>query len=190
MNTLGNMDTILDVLIILIPLLIALFLVFKFVFPKKPLLGIGLALGGGLLGAFFIRRRLQKAFDAEDEIARHNTMMAEFKKKQKQRSQVIAANEEVIKYLKKQKNKLEKKGDKFEIQKKQIDKELKDRQRLNEKILSDSDEFLNSLKTKDAARMDLLKQLEDEQAMQTDFSQEGGPTQEAIEVNGYRLIKW
>ena len=63
----GQMDWSLwlDIALLALPVVLVLFFIIKFVVPKKPLLGIGLAIGTGIFGAWLVRRRLQGAQDAE-----------------------------------------------------------------------------------------------------------------------------
>jgi len=147
---------ILDIGLIAIPILIVLFFVIKYVIPKKPALGIGLAIGGGLLGAWLIKRRLQSAHDAEEELALHNKMMAAFKDKQDKRAQAVLVNKEVIATLQDQRTKLAKNAAKHETELALIDKELEERKKLNEKILSDTDAFVDSTKKRSSERKNLL----------------------------------
>ncbi len=187
MEGLVNWQTILDVAIIVIPLLIVLYLIIRFIVPKKPALGIGLALGGGLIGALLIRSRLKKAFDVEKKIAEHNDMMAKFKQKQKQRFEAVLANKRVIEVLEKQREKLAKNAAKHETELRLIEAELKDRKELNEKILSESAEFLESVEGRSADRKKLLEKYVTEggEIADEDTTADGGD----IEINGYRLIK-
>ena len=191
MNALMNVRTIADVLIILLPLLLILYLIIRFIVPKKPTLGIGLAIGGGLLGAFLLRSRLKKAFDVEKKIAEHNEMMAKFKAKQKQRAQAVLANKQVIDTLEKQRKKLAKNAQKYETQLKLLDAELNDRKKLNEKILSESQEFLQSLEGRSAKRQALLRQYEQSATgePQPEPENRGTADRPDIELDGYRLLE-
>ncbi|HGY56769.1 MAG TPA: hypothetical protein ENK44_13770 [Caldithrix abyssi] len=187
--------TVRDVAIILIPVLIAIILTWKFVVPKRPVLGIGLALGAGLLGAFFVNRRLKKAFDAEKTIAEHNEMMAKFKEKQKQRFETVMANKKVIEELEKQKKKLEKKGEKYATEVELLNKEIEERTELNKKVLADSDEFLKSIEERRTSIDDLLKRYEADGAVSSTHETEpeipnrGTPDNPDIEVDGFRLLE-
>ncbi|HHJ53106.1 MAG TPA: hypothetical protein ENJ89_07915 [Caldithrix abyssi] len=185
METLLNWQTALDTAIIVIPLLIVLYLIVRFIVPKKPALGIGLALGTGLIGALLVRSRLKKAFDVEKKIAEHNEMMARFKQKQKQRYEAVLANKRVIEVLEKQRKKLAKDAAKHETELRLIEAELKDRKELNEKILSESEEFLASVEGRSAERKRLLDRYAAETGDVPQESDSGGP----IEIDGYRLIK-
>lgn len=191
MEALINWRTLLDVGIILLPLLIVLYLVIRFILPKKPALGIGLAIGGGLLGAFLIRSRLKKAFDVEKKIAEHNEMMAKFKAKQKQRAQAVLANKQVIDTLEKQRKKLAKNAQKHETQLKLLEAELNDRKELNDKILSESEEFLQSLEGRSAKRQALLRQYQNATASEPQEEPENRGTAEHpdIVLDGYRLLE-
>ena len=152
-----NLSLIMDILLILIPVLILILLLFKFVVPKKPALGIGLAIGGGLLGTWLVNRRLKSAFNVEKKLAAHNKMMAEFKAKQKQRAQAVVANRQVIKTLEKQREKLSEEAVKHETELKLIDRELEDRHKLNEEIVSKSSVFLEASEQGSENRKALLK---------------------------------
>ncbi len=182
-----------DVAIILIPVLVAIILIWKLVLPKRPVMGIGLALGAGLLGAFLVNRRLKKAFDVEKKLAEHNEMMAKFKNKQKQRFEAVTANKKVIKELEKQKNSLEKKGEKYATEVELLNKEISERSELNKKLLEDSGEFLESLEERRASIDELLKQYERETAAAANYEPEpeipnqGSAERPDIEINGFRL---
>ncbi len=191
MADIRNISTLLDILIILVPMLIIGYLVFKFLIPKKPVLGIGLALGGGLLGAWLLRNRLQKAFDVEEKLAEHNEMMAKFKEKQKQRFQAVMANKQVIANLEKQRRKLAKKEQQHATELKLIDAELKDRRALNEEILSGSADFLRSVDQRSADRQKLLRQYyETGNPADQPLPKNKGTAQDPdIELDGYRLEK-
>lgn len=182
---------ILDIAIIIIPILLVILFVLKFILPKKPLLGIGLALGGGLLGAWLIRRRLRSAQSAEEELAAHNKMMAAFKDKQDQRAQAVLANKKIIDTLEAQRLKLSQSADKYSDELELIDAELEDRKKLNKEILSDSGAFLESLSERSAARKNLLDQFMAERGSLTadapiDDNVDPGAV---IEINGHRLIE-
>jgi len=183
-----------DVAIILIPVLIAIILIWKFVVPKRPVLGLGTAIGVGLLGAIFVNRRLKKAFDVEKKLAEHNEMMAKFKEKQKQRFEAVVANKKVIDELEKQKKKLEKKGDKYATEVRLLEKEISDRSQLNKKILDDSEEFLDSLEERRSSIKDLLERYEAEGGTavthepEPEIPNRGSSDNPDIEVNGFRLL--
>ncbi len=190
MDALINWKTALDVLIILLPLLVVLYLIIRFIVPKKPALGIGLAIGGGLIGAFLLRSRLKNAFDVEKKIAEHNDMMAKFKAKQKQRAQAVLANKQVIDALEKQRKKLAKNAQKHETQLKLLDAELNDRKELNEKILSESEEFLQSVEGRSADRQKLLREYQNATATpQPEPENRGTAEHPDIELDGYRLLE-
>lgn len=191
MTNIWNVSTLLDIIIILIPMIIIGYLIFKFLIPKKPVLGIGLALGGGLLGAWLLRNRLQKAFDVEEKLAEHNEMMAKFKAKQKQRFQAVIANKQVIANLEKQRQKLAKKGQQHTTELKLIDAELADRRSLNEQILSGSAEFLQSVDQHSADRQKLLQRYYGaaNQPEQPLPKNKGTVQDPDIELDGYRLEK-
>ncbi|HID39934.1 MAG TPA: hypothetical protein EYP36_10540 [Calditrichaeota bacterium] len=184
-----------DAAIILIPVLIAILLIWKFVVPKRPSLGIGMAIGAGLLGAFFLNRRLKKAFGVEKKLAEHNEMMAKFKEKQKQRFEAVMANKKVIDELEKQKKKLEKKGEKYATEVSLLKKEISDRSQLNKKILEDSEEFLDSLEERRSSIKDLLERYETETGTTVTYEPEpeipnlGSQDKPDIEVDGFRLLE-
>jgi len=183
-----------DIAIILIPVVIAIVLIWKFVVPKRPALGIGMAIGAGLLGAFFVNRRLKKAFDVEKKLAEHNQMMAKFKEKQKQRFETVMANKKVIEELEKQKKKLEKKGGQYATEVNLLKKEIEERSELNKKILADSEEFLESLEERRSSIKDLLERYEAESGTvvshepEPDIPNRGTGEHPDIEIDGFRLL--
>ncbi len=180
-----NWTVIVDVSLILLPVIVLLILIFKFVIPKKPALGIGLAIGGGLLGAWLVNRRLKSAFAVEEKLAAHNEMMAAFKAKQKARAQAVAANQQVIKTLTRQREKLSEEAHKHETELKLIDRELEDRQKLNQKIVSESSDFLAESETNSAERKALLQRYLNTVKPETEKLSEAG----AIEIDGYHLFR-
>ncbi len=190
-----NSALIIDIAIIAAPALIVMYLLFKFIVPKKPALGIGLAIGGGLLGAWLVRRRLQAAFDVEKELAAHNEMMAEFKGKQKNRAQAVLANKQVIDTLEKQRKKLSTDAEKYSTELEIIDAELEERKKLNTKILSDSEAFLKSSEKRSKNRKNLLEEYQEENgsisgdAPLEEVPNKGSASQPHIEINGFRLIQ-
>ncbi len=190
-----DLSVLFDVAIIAVPVLIVIYLVFKFLVPKKPALGIGLAIGGGFLGAWLIRRRLKAAFDVEKELAAHNEMMAQFKDKQKNRAQAVLANKQVIDTLEKQREKLSEKAEEHSTELQLIEAELEERKKLNTKILTDSEAFLDNSEKRSENRKKLLEQYEDENgsisgdAPLEEVSNKGTAEEPRIEINGYRLIQ-
>lgn len=194
---LAGMDIafIIDIAIIAVPTLIVVYLLFKFLVPKKPALGIGLAIGGGLLGAWLVRRRLRAAFDLEKELAAHNEMMAEFKDKQKNRAQAVLANKQVMDTLEKQRKKLSAEADKYSTELELIDAELEERKKLNTKILGDSEAFLEGAKKRSESRKRLLEQYQEENGSISgdtpleEVPNKGSAAQPQIEIGGYRLIQ-
>lgn len=180
-----------DITIIVIPVLLVLGFVFKFVVPKKPLLGIGLALGGGLLGAWLVNRRIRSAQDAEERLAAHNKMMAAFKDKQDQRAEAVLANSKIIETLEVERQKLAEKEDAQSAKLKLIDSELNDRRELNKEILSDSGAFLDSVKNRSRDRQNILDRfLAEGGSLSGDapISEPDGNSAQ-IELNGHRLIE-
>jgi len=190
-----NMNLIVDLAIIIVPFLILIILIIKFVVPKKPALGIGLAIGGGLLGAWLVKRKLNNAFDVEKQLALHNEKMAQFKDKQKQRSQAVLANKQIIDTLEKQKKKLIAAGKEHSTELKLIDAELEERKVLNKEILEDADAFLESTEKRSTSRKNLLKEYQDEgtsisaDAPVTTVPNRGTSEEPDIEISGHRIIK-
>ncbi len=180
-----------DVTIIVIPILLVLGFILKFIVPKKPLLGIGLVVGGGLLGSWLINRRLRSAQDAEERLATHNKMMAAFKDKQDQRAEAVLVNKKIIDTLEAQRAKLAEKQEKHRDELKLIDAELSDRQKLNKDILSDSGDFLNTVAKRSRGRKNILDRFITEgESLSGDApvsEPDGNSTQ--IEINGHRLIE-
>ena len=190
-----NFTLIIDIAIIAVPTLIVMYLLFKFIVPKKPALGIGLAIGGGLLGAWLVRKRLQAAFDVEKELAAHNEMMAEFKDKQKNRAQAVLANKQVIDTLEKQRKKLSREAEKHSTELELIEAELEERKKLNTKILTDSEAFLETAEKRSKNRQNLLDKYRTENGSISgdtpleEVSNKGTAEDPHIEINGYQLIK-
>ena len=173
----------LDVALLIIPLLVGMFLVYKLVLPKNPKLGLGILAGMGAIGAFLVHRKLKKAFAVEDKLAEFNENYAQFKEIQKRRQEAVTANQQVIKVLEERKKKLEKNADKYRTELQLIDAELKDRLALNEKLIHDAESFVSTVKERSAQRKKLLStDLPAENA--TDDSAQGD-----IEINGFRLIE-
>jgi len=183
----------LDVVLLLIPILVVLFLIIKFVLPKKPALGIGLAGGVGLLGYFLVRRQMQNAFEVEKKIAEHNWMMAEFKEKQKTRYNAVMANKQIIDNLEKQRQKLAKDEQKYQDELRLLDAELDDRRKLNDELLKSSSEFLATSVSRSQARQKLLQDYEAQSQNSKQTSTDAAATPAtggagtAIEVDGYHL---
>lgn len=176
----------LDIALLALPVLLVLFFILKFVVPKKPLLGIGLAIGTGLFGAWLVRRRLQGAQDAEAELAAHNKMMAEFRDKQDKRAKSVLANKKIIETLQEQRQKLAKDAQKYETELKVLDAELQDRKKMNEVLLDDSNRFLSASEKRSVSRKKLLAGF-DQPA--TDVVNTGTVDDPQIDINGYRLIR-
>lgn len=194
-DILRNSGLWLDVILIIIPTVICIILIFKFAVPKRPVIGMGLAAGAGLLGYFLVKRRLKNAFDVEKKIAEHNQAMTEFKEKQKTRAELVLANNQVIKTLEKQNEKLGKKADKYKTEIQLIDEELKDRRALNEQLLKSSGAFLESTKNHSQERKELLRRfeeqsgyLEDDEPNQNTAGSKSGSASD-IEIDGYRLLE-
>ncbi len=185
-----NWSTVLDVALIIVPFIILIVVILKFVVPKKPALGIGLAIGGGLLGAWLVNRRLKSAFDVEKKLAEHNAMMAAFKARQKERAQAVIANQQVIKILEKQREKLSEEADRHETELKLLDRELEDRRQLNKKIVSESSDFLAESETNSAKRKALLQgYLSSNGTKKPAIIVHTNGEASVIEVNGYHLFR-
>lgn len=148
-----------DVAVLIVLFVVMIYLIIRFVGGRKPLLGIGLAGGVGLLGYFLIHRRLQNAFDVEKKIAAFNDSMAQFKEKQKTRYQAVTANQEVIKTLQQRQEKLKKKGKGYETEIALLDKEINDRKELNAGLLDRTEDFLKKSRAGSAGRRELLDSL-------------------------------
>ena len=179
-----------DVILLLIPVIIVIILIFKFVLPKRPVLGIGLAGGVGLLGYFLIKRRLKNAFDVEDKIAEHNEMIAEFKERQSIRYNEVMANKKVIENLEAQKEKLEKQGETYKTEIELIDAELNDRKKLNKQLIERSEHFLQETAGRSQSYEALLKRFREQSGNATPVevsTTESGMS--VIEIDGYRLTE-
>ena len=191
-NFFSNAGNVLDTILILIPVIVCIILVFKLVVPKKPLLGIGLAGGIGLLGYFLVKRRLRNAFAVEKKIAQHNEMINRFKIKQKTRYNAVMANKQVIATLTKQRKKLAKNAEKHETELRLIDEELKDRKTLNEQLLKSSAVFLETVEERNKERDELLERFERQSTSPeiAKFSQKGvDKNTSKIEIDGYHLLE-
>lgn len=193
MNALFDFKLWLDVLIIVIPILIAIILVYKFVFPKKPALGVGLMVGAGLLGSWLVGRRLKNAFDVEKKLAEFSKNMEQFKNVQKRRQESVMANKQVIDVLQEKRKLLEKDAARYETEIRLIDAELKERLQLNEKLIINAEEFLIDADKRSAERQELLE-LFRKQSGTTPFESAKEPTNKGttenpdIELDGYRLL--
>ncbi len=172
----------LDVLIILIPVIVALILIWKLVLPRNPKLGIGLIAGVGIIGGYFIHRKLKKAFAVEDKLAEFNEEFARFKETQKRRQEAVSANQEVIRVLQKKREKLAKHADRYQTELKLIDAELQDREMLNKKLLEDASSFVAGARARSKARQKLIGALPETTETPTDATA-------PIEIDGYHLIK-
>ncbi len=166
----------LDVAVILLPVIVTLFLVYKLILPRKPKLGLGIMAGVGLIGAFLIRRKLKNAFAVENKLAKFDEEYAAFKEKQKRRQQAVTTNQEVIKILEKRKQRLAKNAHKYETELQLIDAELKDRKELNKRLLSESMLFVKQARERSAKRKALL-------------GMENSETKSNIEIDGYHLLE-
>jgi hypothetical protein len=189
MDFFGNFGKYLEIIILAIPFIVAIILIIKYVLPKRPALGIGLAGGVGLVGYFLVRNKLKRAFQVEDQIADHIKDMAEFKNVQKNRYKAVLANKEIIDELEKQRTKLAKNSDKYETEIKLLDAELADRRAMNEKLLDNSKELLKTTEERTSERDDLLQRFMKESGVSGIVSTPATtPTAgEQIEINGYRL---
>jgi len=177
----SKIGELIDIIIILSPLIVILFLVFKFVLPKSPGLGIGLAGAVGIFGYFLIKRKLKKAQDIENQISEHNEMMAEFTTIQNTRAESVAANEEIINQLTKMRNKLDVKNEQHRTKLKLIDAEINEREKLNRDLLSRSSVVLNSIGERSRERRRVLDLIEPRPTPSSIDESDG------IEINGYSL---
>jgi hypothetical protein len=189
MDFLGQFGKYLEIIILAIPFIVAIILIFKYVLPKRPALGFGLAGGVGLVGYFLVRNKLKRAFQVEDQIAEHIKDMAEFKNVQKNRYKAVLANKEIINELEKQREKLSKNSDKYETEIKLLDAELTDRKAMNEKLLDNSKELLKTTEERTSDRDQLLERFMKESGVSGIISMPATtPTAvEEIEINGYQL---
>ena len=71
-------------------------LILKFIFPKRPILGIALATGAGIFGYLFLRHRWKTSSKIQEKIDQFNDSMAEFKEEQQRKIQIVKENEEKI----------------------------------------------------------------------------------------------
>ena len=173
----------LDILLILIPFLIAMILVYKLVIPKKPKIGLGILAGLGAIGAFLVHRKLKKAFAVEDKLSEFNENYAHFKEIQKRRQEAVTANQQVIKVLEDRKKKLAQNADKYQTELQLIDAELKDRLALNQKLIEDAESFMTAAQERSAERKKLLSS-EAPKADEAKFT-----NNQDLQVDGYQLIE-
>jgi membrane-associated HD superfamily phosphohydrolase len=173
----------LDVAVILIPVIVALILIWKLVLPRHPKLGVGLIAGVGLIGGYFVQRKLKKAFAVEDKLAEFNEDFARFKETQKRRQEAVSANQEVIRVLQKKQEKLAKHADRYETELKLIDAELQDREKLNKQLLEDASSFVAGAMARSKERQKLIGALPDEQ--EAEPAEPNAP----IEIDGYHLFR-
>ena len=173
----------LEVIIILIPVIVALILIWKLILPRHPKLGVGLIAGVGLIGGYFVQRKLKKAFAVEDKLAEFNENFARFKETQKRRQEAVSANQEVIRVLQKKREKLSRHADRYQTELKLIDAELQDRQALNEQLLNDASAFVSAARARSKARQKLIGALPENDGPETPDARS------PIEIDGYRLIK-
>lgn len=186
MNFLGLSN---ETLILLIPVAIALILILVVLIARgKTGLAIGI-LATGLLGFLFLKkRRLQEAFDIEDKLAKNNEKFEDFKKRQKERYQAITANKEILIQLKEKLEQLKKKPAENRLEIQLLEKEIKEREALNEKLLSEDSEFFPAEEpTAAIPNEESLKvyDLEEEKAKPKPPS--SGKVE--IEVGGHRLFE-
>ncbi len=172
----------LDVLIIVIPVIVALILIWKLVLPRHPKLGVGMIAGVGLIGGYLIHRKLKKAFAVEEKLAEFNEEFARFKEIQKRRQEAVSANQQVIRILQKKRQKLAKHADRYQTELKLVDAELKDREALNRQLLEDASSFVAAARARSKERQKLIGTLPE--------NEEAAPAPNApIEIDGYHLIK-
>ncbi len=184
MFDLGSLQVWIDVLVILVPIVVAAVLVWKLVIPRHPKLGIGLISGLGLIGGYLIHRKLKKAFAVEEKLAEFNENFAQFKEVQKRRQEAVSANQQVINVLQKKRRKLEKNAEKYRTELQLIDAELKDREKLNERLLKDAASFVTGAKKRSEERLKLIGGLPPEE--EPEASADGNAP---IEIDGYRLLE-
>ena len=180
-----------DLLLILVPIVIAVILIIVFVMPKNPKIGAGLLAGTGIVGFFLLRSRLKNAFSLENRISKYNKDMSEFKKKQKLRASGVMANKEIISTLENQRERLKKDEQKHQTEITLIDAEIKDRKQLNEKLLNETESFLKTSEQKSLDRRALAQKvlsqstvgiIEDEQE-----PDENTPEAVVFSINGFHL---
>ncbi|KAA3658843.1 MAG: hypothetical protein DWQ10_10295, partial [Calditrichaeota bacterium] len=98
----------------------------------------------GIIGAFFLKRRIDKIFAVEKKNAEHSEELRTFKNRQKRRSEAVLANEEAMRLLQKQREKLAKNADQHKTKIETLDKEIEERQQLQEKLMEDPDTILST----------------------------------------------
>ncbi len=185
MNFLGLSN---ETLILLIPVAIALILILVVLIARgKTGLAIGI-LATGLLGFLFLKkRRLQEAFDIEDKLAKNNEKFDEFKKRQKERYQAITANKEILLQLKEKLEQLKKKPAENRLEIQLLEKEIQEREALNEKLLSEDSEFFAGEETAAIPNEESLKVYDLEEEKAKPKPPASGKVE--IEVGGHRLFE-
>lgn len=180
-----------DLLLILIPIVAVVIIILVFVMPKNPKIGAGLLAGTGLVGFFLLRSRLKNAFSIEKRISKYHKDIADFKEKQKIRTAGVMANKEVISTLEKQQERFKKNEDKYQTELTLIDAEIKDRKVLNDKLINETDSFLDKSEKKSLDRRALAQKvlsqstigiIEDEPDNNVIATEPA-----AIKINGYSL---
>ncbi len=184
MFDLGSLQIWIDVIIILIPVLVAVALIWKLVIPRHPKLGIGLISGIGLIGGYLIQRKLKKAFAVEEKLAEFNENFAQFKEVQKRRQEAVSANQQVINALQKKRRMLERNAEKYQTELRLIDAELEDRKKLNEQLLKDAASFMSGAEKRSAERLKLIGGLPPNEE-----SEVPAGSNAPIEIDGYRLLE-
>lgn len=128
-------------LLLVIPLLLLGVILLIVLISRKPKLGIGILAAISVFGLFFMRRNrdLDRAFEVEDKIAEKNDEYAQFKNRQKDRYKAVSANQKVIEELKLKLEQLLKNPSHNKTEIHLLEKEIAEREEMNERILSDRD---------------------------------------------------
>ncbi|KAA3619425.1 MAG: hypothetical protein DWQ05_01520 [Calditrichaeota bacterium] len=147
-----NFSAYIDLAILAVPFLIALYIIIRFVAPKRPKLGLALVGITGILGGILIKRRMNKIFAVEEKIAEDSEPMRKFKNRQKRRNESVIANDEATKLLQEQRDKLAKHSEKNATKIAILDKEIAERQELSTKLLQDADALLTPGNSGDGSR--------------------------------------
>lgn len=180
-----------DILFILIPIGLVLFLLYKFIFPHNKKAGGLLMAGTSILGYFLVRSKLNNALSIEKRIAEYNQDMADFKNRQKTRANLVHANKTIITNLEKQAEKLKKNEEKYSDELNAINAEINERKKLNEKVLSDTDAFIEASEQRSKERRKILEQLkngpETVGIVQSEITPENNSSGELILIDGYSL---
>ena len=181
LNLFKDPGIILNTALLLIPFIIVIILILKFIRPKNPSLGTALAAGVSFFGLFAVKRQLKNIKKAKEKIAEFNANMDKFKKEMEQRNQEVTTNELKIQILKKERERLENLGSDYDGRIRKLDEEIRQRLKMNEALKKSTEKAMARIKEKDKKWEDLLKR----------FEMEPDPIEAAseIEIHGHSLLE-